>query len=303
MNSTTKVISPFLIVYYLVLLVVVFLLMRPDVVLPLLIRVALLVSLFMPVINNPRILPAVVLLFMGIDASSFTQVLPSDKLYILLGVSGVYFFLFRQSSKFFVGWLLIFAYFFFSALFRYDVEKNILWLFIAIMLGDMIRDTRDLQLLFCSFMLLSIFLGLLFLVHQQEFATQYGHLEDDLERSFWINPNVFGGAIAAGGVLSLSYLTGILKLNKSKVIVFISIVTAVITFFVLVLNASRGSFLAFALPSVLMVIVNKSTWYVKILIPLAVGIMIYVLLMYMTCHPERSEGSISICFCLTTKKN
>lgn len=254
--------------------------MRPNYIIPMSIRIALLGLVFVPVIKNPQILPAVVLLFMGVDTVSFTQVFPADNIYILLGVSAVYFWGFKRFSKSFMYWMLVYAYYFLCALLSFDVEKNFLWLFIAIMLGDMIREEKDLRLLFYSFLLVSIFLSLLFLINRQEFVVQYGHKEDSLERAGWINANVYGGAIAAGGVLALSYLTGILKICRSKATTIISIITAIISFLVLVLNASRGAFVAFALSAAIMVILNKSKWYVKVVAFIVIGSLMYVFYMY-----------------------
>lgn len=263
-------------VYYLALLVVVFFLMRPFVVPPMMIRLVLFGLIFIPTIFVPRILPAVLLLFYGVDKASFTHVLPESNIY-LCAVVLICYVVYKGKSRFVLKALLAVFYFFFCAMIHNSVGDVFLWLLIAVLLSDMIREREDLSLLFHSFLLVSLFLGLLFLVHQQEFAVQYGKMEEDLERSGWINNNVFGGAIAAGGVLAMAYLTGALNFSKTKITTILSATVAVIVFVVLVLNASRGAFFAFLLCAATMLLLTRSKLYIKLLLLLAVGVVIYIM--------------------------
>ena len=264
------------VVYYLALLVVVFFLMRPFVVPPMMIRLALFGLIFIPTIFVPRILPAVLLLFYGVDVASFIHVLPESSSY-LSAVVLICYVAYKGKSKFVLKALLAVFYFFFCAVIHDSVGDVFLWLFVTILLSDMIREREDLSLLFHSFLLVSLFLGLLFWVHQEEFAVQYGNMEEGLERSGWINNNVFGGAIAAGGVLAMAYLTGTLKFSKKRITTVLSTIVAVIVFVVLVLNASRGAFFAFVLCAAIMLLLSRSKLYIKLLLLLAVGAVIFIM--------------------------
>lgn len=264
------------IAYYLVLLVVVFFLMRPFVVPPMMIRMALFGLIFIPTIFVPRLLPAVLLLFYGVDMASFTHVLPESNTYLCAVVLFCYV-VYKEKSRFVLKALIAVFYFFFCAMIHHSVGDVFLWLLVAILLSDMIKEKEDLNLLFHSFLIVSLFLGLLFLVHQQEFAVQYGKMEEGLERSGWINNNVFGGAIAAGGVLAMAYLTGTLNFSKTRITTVLSAIVAVIVFVVLVLNASRGAFFAFLLCAATMLLLTKSKLHIKLLLLLAVGVVFYIM--------------------------
>ena len=105
-------------VYYLALLVVVFFLMRPFVVPPMMIRLVLFGLIFIPTIFVPRILPAVLLLFYGVDKASFTHVLPESNIY-LCAVVLICYVVYKGKSRFVLKALLAVFYFFFCA---YPVE-------------------------------------------------------------------------------------------------------------------------------------------------------------------------------------
>lgn len=276
MNSISLNKNKWGLTYYLALLVVLFILMRPGFVPPTMIRIALFFLVFLPAVFSPRILPAVSLLFCGATLTSFTHVLYMNET-ILLGIVLVGYLMYKGKSRFLLKVLVVISYFLLCALLNFDVKPLFKWLLVAALLSDMIKDNEDLRLLFHAFLLLSLFLGLLFLVHQSEFVSQYGKAEDDLERIGWINNNVFGGAIAAGGVLAMGYLTNVLGFVRNRTTSVLSITTAVVVFAVLALNASRGAFLAFVLCSVVMVMITKTKLYYKLFVLIVAGVVVLIL--------------------------
>ena len=268
--------SNWCIAYYLMLLVAMFFLMQPFTTPPMMTRLIFFGFVFLPTIMMPRILPAVLLLFYGIDKSSFTHVLPETDMYIFIMVLVCYV-LYKEKSLFLLRALGGVLYFFICALIHYYVSDFFSWILVAILLSDMIKNKDDLNLLFHAYLAISLFLGLLFLVHQQVFAIQYGRAVDDLERSGWINNNVFGGAIAAGGVFAIAYLTGVFRFAKNRITTLLSITTIIIVFIVLTLNASRGAFIGFLLAATLFFITSNSKLYVKLLIIIVAGIVCYLM--------------------------
>lgn len=263
-----------LIAYYLLLLSVLFVMTRPGYLPPVLIRYALFFAVFIPAVAYPRILPAVTLLFCGVTINSFARVLYMDE-FIILGIVLMGYLLCKKKGSFLFNFLAVLFYFFICSLAHADVSPAFIWFIIAAMLMDMVVDAEDLRVLFHAYLLLSLFLGILFLTHRQEFAVQYGAKADELELYGWINNNVFGGAIAAGGVLAMAYLTNVLNFVRNRTTGVLSIATAVIVFVVLGLNASRGAFLAFVLSAVIMVMTTKAKLYYKMFIIIAAGAIVY----------------------------
>ena len=194
-------INRWVVVYYVLLTMAVFFLSRPSVELSMAIRIGLLGLIIAPVFYNNSLLPCVLLLFCGIDAASFTAILPSNEAFIFLIILVLYF-LYNRKSNFVPSAFCALSFFLVMAMLHIDFGVSLLWIIAAILISDMIKNKQDLQLLVYMFMFLSIFLSLLFLVHRGEFSLNYG--TEGLERARWINPNVYGAEIAAGGVLAFA---------------------------------------------------------------------------------------------------
>lgn len=255
------------IIYYMALLVLMFFLMKPNVDISMPIRIGLFGLTFIPVVFRIDLLPFVFLCFYGISSSSFSVVLPTSVEYYLVLVL-VFYFLYKKKSRFVGGALILFAYFFICSLLQLDLTNFISWWLVYILLADMISSKKDLQMMFYAFLIISLFLSVLFLVHHEAFIVNYGKAELDVERSGWINPNVFGATIGAGGVLAMAYLTNFLKFEKTKFLTISSLIVFLVSFWVLILNGSRGALLAFAVPSVIMIFMSKLKLWIKILLAL-----------------------------------
>lgn len=268
--------NKWIIAYYVVLSVLLFSMMRPGVDLPMTRRIVLMGLIFIPTLFVKDILPAIAVFFLGIDIGGFTAFLPSNDLIVFAIILVLY--IYNQGIAGTKRYSILpiclayLSYFVLLSLFHADIRPKIIWVVIAFLLGDMIKSKKNLMLVFYMFMLLSIFLGLLFVAHRGEFAVSYG--SEELERSFWINPNVFGAEISAGGVLAFAYLMGVLEFEKNKFAKILSIITVAFAFFTLVINASRGAILAFALPVLVLVMTSKTKMTIKVLIILVGSVFI-----------------------------
>lgn len=269
-----------LILYYVVVAAIMFYFMRPGISVSMPKRIVMLGLIIAPIITNVRLLPTVFLLFIGADKASFVHVLPVTDWYYLVIVLAFYA-LYRKKSFLLLKELAIFSYFYVSAIYLNDVRECFIWMGVGIVLCDMIKNKKDLQLLFHGFLLMTIFLGILFLLyhndfnHQEILVSQNGETEEVLERTGWANFNVFGSFMAAGGVLAVSYITGVLKFRNSNFSMVISVTTAVVVIVVLALNASRGAAVAFIVPSLFLFLVSNSKLYVKLLFLFVVVMLFY----------------------------
>jgi len=252
------------IAYYLVLTAVLFYIIRPNIVFPMSIRIPLLAAILLPAIFNVWFLPAVMVLFYGIEASSFASILPtSDFYYILIVVFA--FALHYKPSKLLHKELIVLLFFFILSFLHFDFRQVLLWGFIALLLGDMVKTKNDLQPLAYAFIALTIFLSALFLIYKGEFAVNYGDEDLGLERSNWINPNVFGACISAGGVIASAYLTKALRITRTRLGMVLSIAAIVLASFCLPLNASRGALMSFVIPSLVFVLISDLAKWKKVL--------------------------------------
>lgn len=253
------------IAYYLVLTAFLFYIIRPNTALPMLVRLPLFVAIVLPAIYNGRFLPAVMVLFYGIESSSFTSIIPDTDFYYVSLIAFV-FLLHYKPNKFLGKELLILLFFFILAFLHYDLKPVLLWFLLALLLGEMVKTTKDLELLAYSFIVLTIFLGALYLIYQGDFAYDYGERELGYERSRWINSNVFGACISAGGVLATAYLTKALRFTQTRIGVILSIAAIVLASFSLPLNASRGAFLSFVIPSLVIILISNIAIWKRVLL-------------------------------------
>lgn len=264
------------IAYYLALTAFLFYIIRPDTTFPLSVRIVLLGATILPAIFNARFLPAVMVLFYGIESSSFTSVFPdSDFYYISLIV--IVFILHNKPNKFLGKELIVLLLFFILALVHSDLKPVLLWVFLALLLGDMVKTKDDLVILAYAFFILTIFLSAQFLVYQEEFAIDYGDSDLGLERSSWINANVFGASISAGGVLATAYLTNVLRVTRSRLGIILSAAAVILASVCLPLNASRGALLSFVLPSLILLIVSRINVMLKLLVVLLLAVFVWML--------------------------
>lgn len=268
------------ILYYVAVAAIMFYFMRPDTSISMTVRLAMLGLIIAPVIVHINLLPVVLLLFVGIDAASFVHVLPETDWYYVVIVLAFYI-LYRNKSSLLLKELLVFAYFFFSAAFFGDIRECFDWMFVAMVLCDMIKEKRDLRMLFHGYLLMTMFLGVLFLVYHNDFTqqetivSQMGNTEEVVERSGWTNYNVFGLYIASGGVLAVSFLTGALKFPNSKFSLAASIITAVLAVVVLAMNASRGASISFIAPALFLFLVSNTKLRIKLLFLVVAGGVVY----------------------------
>lgn len=263
--------------YYLLLLLLFFFAMRPNAEYSIIIRLLFLASTFLPAFFKLEVLPFVFLCFYGISSTSFCVILPTQSFYYLI-IIGIGYLLYKHKSIFCAKSLLVWGYFLFFSLLKLDFNDIFTWLFIAILLGDMIKDKKDMQMLLYAFIFISLFLSLLFIVHREEFLTQYGSHTLELEHAGWVNPNTFGAIIAAGGILSMSYVTNFLKFKKNVFLSIVCIITVILSFFVIVLNSSRGALFAFIIPAFVMVLFSNLKLSIKILFIIFSSILIVLML-------------------------
>lgn len=286
--------------YYMLILMVIFIiLLNPNAQIPLIQRTLFSGLILIPVFFELKILPAVLLLFLGINSQSFATIFLPYNLYIPI-VTLFYYILYNNKSSNVVKEIIILVIFFSIALLHIDINNCFVWIFLTILLSDMVNNKDDLKLLFCAFIILSFFLSLLYLILWKDLAVQY--YSTDIEYANWTNHNVFGAVIAAGSSLASAYTIGILKFEKTLSFTILSVATMIISFFALTLNGSRGAFLAFTLSTIYMVTISQTKLFFKlIIILLGTAVVVWIfknnffdLLIYRMEIDETKTGGRSI---------
>lgn len=129
-----------------------------------------------------------------------------------------------------------------------------------------LNNEQNLKLLAFSFPVASLVLSLLFLLNQTYFMFSYS---TEVERSGWINANQFGGIIGLGVIVGVALIIKQIKLNITFKETVLLLVCVVVSYIVVVLNASRGAFISTSLTSLILVFMSNIKNGYKILIIVA----------------------------------
>ena len=244
-----------IVVYYVFLSIITVLLTRPDAGVGEFTRVLYSAAIFIPPLIKSKWLPFSVTVFLCVSMCSFSPLLPSKTFLIVIAALFVSIFHKKLSVygiKAYI-WLLLF-YILIIDLFFFDFQEWIVYsLLLLVCFNGCIKDESDVKILALSFVFISVILSALFLLNFETFLVQYSK-EDDISRSGWINPNVFGGHLVIG-VIAAFWLLRNLKDNKISFLLLVA--SMVLTLLTLIMNASRGAIIAVVLPLVIMTLFSK----------------------------------------------
>ncbi len=266
------------IIYYLLLGGLMLFLLKPGVNVPFVVRAGLMFLVLFPAFSRPEYLPFCMTCIVGISSNSFYEIVPTrPDIYILIIL--ILYINYKKRSGFFLNAFAVYFIFLLFSLVHGDFPTFLSWGLVAVILADFIKEKKDINNLMLAFIVVSFILSLLFLLYRDQFTVDYGRLDEQLERAYWTNSNRFGAAIAAGGVMAVVYLSGLLQIEKKRALTFLSIGTIVLVFPTLVFNASRGAFLAFILASSLSVVFSKMRTDVKVTLIVISAYLLYNLYM------------------------
>lgn len=264
------------ILYYLVLCGIIFLLLRPEVAIPVPVRTALLFLALLPALIKPGFLPFCITCFVTVSDNAFSPILPNQSFYYLIIVF-LFYLIYKRKSRFPLHAFCLYYLFLLLCLLHGEIPEFLAWWLIAIFLGDFLKERTDIANIILAFILASLILSALFLLYKDHFLIDYVRVGMRTERTAWTSVNCFGAVIAAGSVLAVTYLSGILNVDKSKKLTLLSIATLTLSIPTIGLNASRGALLAFIIPSALALLFSNIKVYAKILLILLAAILSYQL--------------------------
>lgn len=219
------------------------------------IRIGLFVVAMLPVLFSTQYILFSFASFYAINSTSFCRLLPSDEYYYVVVILFAFFLTPKSQeaiARMLKAYIAITPFLLLSLIWG-DVQEFQLWWSVCLLFIPLLRTEGQFKLLAFSFPIVSFVLSLLYLLNQSYFMFAYSV---DMERSNWINPNQFGGIIAVGIVMGIALLLKQFKIKISKfefIFLFICVCTS---FVVIVLNASRGSFLASSFFSLLLIFMS-----------------------------------------------
>lgn len=261
--------------YTLILITIVYI-SEPEQDYSMILRIGLFGVAMLPVLFSAQYILFSFACFYAINSTSFCRLLPSDEYYYVVVILFAFFLSPKSQetiNRMLRAFLAITPILLLSLIWN-DAQEFQLWWPVCLLFIPLLKTESELKLLAFSFPIASFVLSLLYLLNQSYFVFAYS---GDMERSNWINPNQFGGIIAVGIIIGIVLLLKQLKIRISK-FEFILLLTCVCTsFVVIVLNASRGSFLASSFFSLLLIFISDVKNKYKLLLVAGLCIFAYVL--------------------------
>ena len=254
-------------IYAVVLITMVFI-SKPEVEYGMTIRLLLFGAAMFPLLFSSKYIIFSFTCIYSINSTSFCRILPSDAYYYYILIFIAFCICKRSNEMFKIMWKCGVAIipFYFISLIHGDAQDFQLWWAVCLLFIPFLNNEQNLKLLAFSFPVASLVLSLLFLLNQAYFMFSYSV---EVERSGWINANQFGGIIGLGVVVGIALIIKQIKLNITFKETVLLLVCVVVSYIVVVLNASRGAFISTSLTSLIFVFMSNIKNGYKILIIVA----------------------------------
>jgi len=235
--------------YFALAIVMIALVGRGDSLLPNALRIAFMILTIIPVLFHREYLSWVITMFLGVSLVSFSPIFPTDQLYYFPVLVALSLFAIYQKSDVSYCWhrrtvLTIFALFCVFGMLHLEIPHYVAPTILSILLMLSINEEYDVLFLLESIVYASLILSVMFLLYRNQFAVDYGGSMIDVQRTGWINPNVYGLFVAGGSVLSTAALLKQIPYRKTVITDILFYAASILGGAVLCLNASRGALLS-----------------------------------------------------------
>ena len=260
-----------ILMFYTLLFVMQIVLSKPNIVISSPSRIMFILAVLLPLFVNMKYFPFVLISFSGISGLSFSPILPTKGFWLL--AVAIFSLLFIKSLKFRHSFLFFVFYCIIINLMHGQLDIAVFASILTVILSTIhIKNQQSVDLMSIAFMIVSLVLSLLYLFYKNDFATFY--IESmAIERYGWINPNVLGGCIGIGVVLSVMRLLKISGFIVNKLMICVAVVTIVLSFMTLVILASRGALVATCISIGILIFTSKVQARYKLLLGILIVVM------------------------------
>lgn len=262
---------------YVVLLCLITIYSKPEAQYPITLRLFLFGLAALPLIFSRRYILFSFTCLYTINSTSFCRILPSDEYYYVILIALAFIFSKKTNGelRLLLGYITAIIPFYLISGIYLDSQNFLIWWISCLFLTPFLDKQINTKLLAFSFPVASLVLSILFLLNQAYFQFSY---EGSLDRSGWINANQFCGIVGIGTVVGLALLLRQLKFHISFPEQTLLLSCVVISYFSIVLSASRGAFIGTSLTCGLLLIVSNVKVKYKIIACAFLGIFVIYLL-------------------------
>ncbi|MBO5847940.1 MAG: O-antigen ligase family protein [Bacteroidales bacterium] len=212
--------------------------------------------------------PAVIILFVGLRFNSvapFGYIPQTWNIYcwliIIISILHNYIYknrIYKFSSK---QLLLVIFIFIIDTINLQPFTPFILFVIMLCVLYNSINNEISLNISMLSFIILALTLSIYYFAFAKEFMESY--YGSDAERAVWVDPNYFGTLIGCGIILSFILL---FTTKPNIVLKVIFILCIILSYIVVILQASRGATLSISVAIIVFLLLSKIKVYNKIFI-------------------------------------
>lgn len=248
--------------YFALAIVMIALAGRGNSLLPNALRIVFMILTMIPVLFHREYLSWVITMFLGVSLVSFSPIFPTDQLYYFPLFVALSLFTIKKKPDVSVSWdrrnvLTIFALFCGLGMLHLEIPHYVAPTILSILLMLSINEEYDVLYLLESIVYASLILSVMFLLYRNQFAVDYGGSKINIQRTGWINPNVYGLFVAGGSVLSTGALLKQIPYRKTVLTDILFYAASILGGAVLCLNASRGALLSWVVCVALFVLTAK----------------------------------------------
>lgn len=266
------------IIYYSVLLLITFILSKPHAAYGELVRYVYLGAVVLPLFFNKSYVVFALTLFFGISQTSFVSLMPTASYYMLCIVVVLCFMQVKIKRDIVPVFIWILYVLCVELLNMTPHLECVICGIATLLLSCYVGTKQDLSKIGVAFCLISLVLGLLFVIFFNEFAEQFFMKgNEEVERSGWINANIFGGVIGCGMVSSVLMLVNPQDFTLSKLVKSLCLCCVILSTIVLILNASRGALIASILASLILLFCSRIKRTTLVLILLGCVLLLTIL--------------------------
>lgn len=239
---------------------------------PTVMRLGITMAVFFPLIKYFWLSPAVIILFVGLRFNSvapFGYIPQTWLIYELciIIIAIVHSLLYKKKYlfKFSNIQISLLLFIFIIDLINFKIFSPIfLFLITLYILYNAIRDKVSLNITMLSPVILTMTLSIYYFVFAKDFMEAY--YGSDAERAVWVDPNYFGILLGCGIIISGAYIFSTIKVKIGNFYKLIFIISIILGYITIVLQASRGSILAITGALLIQILLSKTKLIYKILI-------------------------------------
>ncbi len=239
---------------------------------PTVMRLGITMAVFFPLIKYFWLSPAVIILFVGLRFNSvapFGYIPQTWLIYELciIIIAIVHSLLYKKKYlfKFSNIQISLLLFIFIIDLINLKIFSQLfLFLITLYILYNAIRDKVSFNITMLSSVILTITLSIYYFVFAKDFMEAY--YGSDVERAVWVDPNYFGILLGCGIIISGAYIFSTIKVKIGNFYKLIFIISIILGYITIVLQASRGAILAITGALLIQILLSKTKLIYKILI-------------------------------------